>query len=80
VAVLFQCCRMGAGGAQAPTPEPRDVLGIAGVVCRCAAMEGLHGEGRPKDAGKACLGTEVSQPGIREETLDRDDTSLPRRC
>jgi len=74
--------RGGDGGLreQAPTPEPRDVLGLDAVVCGGAAMAGWHGAGRPQDDGTTRPSTQVSPPGPRAETCHANaEVLLSRR-
>lgn len=62
-----------------PAQEPGNFLGLEWVIFGFAAMHGLHGEGRPEDAGNALPRTQVGQPVPREETFDRDDHVITRR-
>jgi len=54
-------------------PQHGDFLGIALVVCGCAAMDGLHREGVSKDKRQAFASAEVGEPVPRKDTCDGDD-------
>jgi hypothetical protein len=52
-------------GAQATAKQRRHRVGIALLVCGCAAVHGFPIAGLPQDKGHALVGPEVGEPSPR---------------